>query len=119
MVSYPPYVILSYLWYLILLMVSDLAYGIISYLSFFSAQSCPPVRVYSSDKLDQQLTMAATSFCSQEIKVTEDGKVARERARERQRATVFATTSHFHPMHIYVCVCRCVFKQCQQRLEDD
>jgi Protein of unknown function, DUF547 len=54
-------------------MVSYLIYGI---LSFFSAQSCPPVRVYSGDKLDQQLTMAATSFCSQEIKVTEDGKVA-------------------------------------------
>ena len=36
---------------------------------FFTALSCPPVRVYSSDKLDVQLQTAAASFCGQEVEV--------------------------------------------------
>ncbi len=35
----------------------------------FTALSCPPVRVYSSDKLDVQLQTAAASFCGQEVEV--------------------------------------------------
>ena len=42
----------------------------------FPAQSCPPIRVYSADKLDKQLAMAAASFCGQEIDVNPEGKVS-------------------------------------------
>ena len=42
----------------------------------FPAQSCPPIRVYSADKLDKQLALAAASFCGQEIDVNPEGKVS-------------------------------------------
>lgn len=29
------------------------------------AKSCPPIRIYQSEKLDKQLEIAAKSFCSQ------------------------------------------------------
>jgi len=38
------------------------------------AQSCPPIRIYQSDKLDQQLNMASSSFCNQEIEIDADGQ---------------------------------------------
>eukprot|EP00093_Oithona_nana_P006147 06147.XXX_93148_91940_1 [CDS] Oithona nana genome sequencing. len=38
------------------------------------AQSCPPIRIYQSDKLDQQLNMASSSFCNQEIEINDDGQ---------------------------------------------
>lgn len=38
------------------------------------ANSCPPIRIYSSDKLDQQLNIASSSFCNQEVQVLEPGK---------------------------------------------
>jgi len=36
------------------------------------ATSCPPIRVYQKEKLDQQLNMAAKSFVNQEIEVIDD-----------------------------------------------
>lgn len=38
------------------------------------ARSCPPIRVYSAAKLEAQLNTAAKSFCSQEVRLTEDRK---------------------------------------------
>jgi len=36
------------------------------------ARSCPPIRVYAAAKLETQLNTAARSFCSQEVRLTED-----------------------------------------------
>ena len=36
------------------------------------AKSCPPVRVYAAEKLDAQLDLAAGSFVSQEVEVTDE-----------------------------------------------
>jgi len=39
------------------------------------ATSCPPIRLYTPDKIDSQLDTATISFLSQEVTVKEDGEV--------------------------------------------
>ena len=41
------------------------------YFSLFVFQSCPAIQVYSSSNIEQALTAAAESFCSQEVAVDE------------------------------------------------
>lgn len=40
-----------------------------AYIFHSSFQSCPAIQVYSSSNIDRALTLAAQSFCSQEVEV--------------------------------------------------
>lgn len=40
------------------------------------ARSCPPIRIYTEDKLDTQLDAATRSFLSQEVTVVREGEVS-------------------------------------------
>ena len=37
-------------------------------------KSCPPIRIYKAEKLDQQLEIAAKGFCSQSVELNDKGE---------------------------------------------